>query len=282
MQDTINGIRYWHRRRCFTMEQRKRAHLALASFMRLQLGWSRALPESERSAIRTQALAICAGNAEAGEWAGLIDAAHESQAPFDGIEKQATKEMERLAKSLPAWEAFGAHVNGFGPLGLAIIVGEAGDLSAYSSKSKLWKRMGLALVGGVRQGGLTKTAPAADWIEHGYNRERRSRMWTIGDSLKKKQSAYREVYLARKAYERERAEANGLTVAEAAKIPKKRAGEFISLGHIDRRAQRYMEKRLLRDLWNAWRGRCGEGRIRCADEAKDQAPAPQQAMEDAA
>jgi len=115
--------------------------------------------------------------------------------------------------------------------------------------------MGVAVLDGTRQGGLAKTAPKEAWIAHGYNRQRRSRMWNIGDALIKNGVLYRKVYLARKEYERKRAEANGLTVAPSAKIPKGRAAEFMSDGHIHRRAQRYMEKRLLRDLWQAWNHR---------------------------
>lgn len=64
-----------------------------------------------------------------------------------------------------------------------------------------------------------------------------------------------------------------MTVIEAAKIPKARTDEFMSLGHIDRRAQRYMEKRLLRDLWRAWRnGETGNGDI--ANEAILRVPVP--------
>ena len=99
---------------------------------------------------------------------------------------------------------------------------------------------------------MPKSASKDDWIAHGYSRVRRSRMFVIGDALIKANGEYRAVYLARKEYERQRAEAAGLTVAPALKIPKARANEFISDGIIHRRAQRYMEKRLLRDLWQAW------------------------------
>jgi hypothetical protein len=37
------------------MDQRKRADLALGSFLRSALGWSRALPEAERKRINSQA-----------------------------------------------------------------------------------------------------------------------------------------------------------------------------------------------------------------------------------
>jgi hypothetical protein len=91
--------------------------------------------------------------------------------------------------------------------------------------------MGVGLVDGQRQ---RRTTDADLAVRMGYNAERRSVLYCIGDSLLKKQNPYRELYLQRKAYEQEKA-------PDGTKM----------LWH--RRAQRYMEKRLLRDLWRAWR-----------------------------
>lgn len=151
--------------------------------------------------------------------------------------RDATRELERAAQQLPAYDAFVKGVCGFGAVGLGMIVGEAGDLAAYANPGKLWKRFGLAPVMGRApstwrsKGGLS----ADDWTAVGYSPKRRSIMFQIGDSLLKKQSPYRELYLARKTVEAEKA-------PEGTKM----------LWH--RRAQRYAEKRLLRDLWRAWRG----------------------------
>lgn len=255
LETTILSIRHFHRQRVFAMDQRKRSDLALGAFMRTQLGWRKDLPADEAKAIREEAAAIIAGKADAGEYADIIAAAHGAKDPFEKIEASTSKMMGKLAKSLPVWESFAEPINGFGAVGLAIIVAEAGDLSNYPKKGHLWKRLGLAVIDGIAQGKLGKGASAAEWIEHGYNPERRSRIFTIGDSLIKKQNAYREIYLDRKAYEKTRAEMMGLQVVPAAKIPAKRADEFMSEGHVHRRAQRYMEQRLVRDLWQAWRDR---------------------------
>ncbi len=263
----IARLRRLHRMRCYAMEQRKRANLRLGSFLRLVLGWSRANTAAENARIEALAKAlVAAGEADAkkrpapieppeyGAWRNVILASIAARAPFNMIEKAATADMEALARTLPVWPWCEA-VRGFGAASLGVIVAEAGDLSGYPAKGHLWKRMGLAVMGDVRQGGLKKTASKADWIAHGYNRQRRSRIWNIGKALIKgnRDGVYRQTYLARKLYERGRAEAAGLIVAPSAKIPKARAAEFMSIGHIDRRAQRYMEKRLLRDLWQAWR-----------------------------
>jgi hypothetical protein len=262
----VAGIRRKHRERVFHMEQRKRADLALLAHLRMVLGWSKALPAAERERIKARAQALVemgereargkpAGtDADYAEWKATILATIASRAPHDALEAEAKKQMEALAKQLPVWP-WVESVRGFGAVSLAVIVAEAGDLSHYDNPARLWKRMGLAVMDGVRQGGLSKTASKAAWIAHGYNRQRRALVFVIGDSLVKGNAdgPYRALYLARKELERQKAEAAGLTVAPAAKIPAKRASEFMSEGHVHRRAQRVMEKRLLRDLWSEWR-----------------------------
>ncbi len=143
----------------------------------------------------------------------------------DNIEK----EMAKAAKSLDLND-FVDNINGFGYFGLALIVSEAGDLSNYANPGKLWKRMGLAVFNGKSQ---RRVKDAEEAIEQGYNPVRRSMMFTLGDSLIKKQNEYRELYLERKQYEKER-------------------DPEMSDMHAHRRAQRYMEKRLLKNLWQEW------------------------------
>jgi hypothetical protein len=237
LETVIAQIRYWHRQRVFAMEQRKRIDLALGAFLRMMLGWRKDLPDAERKAIAQRAQDLLDNPfAENSEWESVIAASTQARGPFATIEAKAVKEMSALAASLPVWPAFGEPIRGFGQASLAVIVAEAGDLSMYANPGKLWKRMGLAVMGDVRQGGLAKGASAAAWIEHGYSPARRSRMWNIGDALIKgnRDGEYRCVYLQRKAY-------------ELARDPEMQPIKA------HRRAQRYMEKRLLRDLWRAWR-----------------------------
>lgn len=281
--DLIAKLRYYHRQRVYAMEQRKRADLSLGWFLKTQLGWSKELPAAERKAIADRGAEIVSigekvlkqlaksetkrkpveGETDADylEWAPIILASVQARTPFDNIEATAEKAMAKLASDLRVF-SWALPIRGFGPVSLAIIVAEAGDLANYANPGKLWKRMGLApimkgdqtLAGATwRKGGLTKD----DWTQAGYSMARRSRMWNIGDALIKGNGDgyYRTLYLARKDVERAKAEAAGLTVAPSASIPKKDAAMYMSAGHIHRRAQRYMEKRLLRDLWNVWNGR---------------------------
>lgn len=267
LAETIAEIRYFHRNRCYAMETRKALDLRLGWFLKTQLGWSKSAPKPERDAIAMLATDFVKTGEKIAkgvdverpkgfdELEGIILAAIMARAPFDSVEKDAKKAMEKLALSLPVWE-WADGIRGFGPVSLAIIIAETGDLFHYSNPAKVWKRMGVGIVGDVRQGGLPKTAKKEDWVAHGYSRTRRSRMWNIGDALVKgnRDGRYRTLYLDRKEYEAAKAVAEGLIVAPSASIPKGKAVEYRSQGHIHRRAQRYMEKRLLRDLWNTWKG----------------------------
>ena len=132
-------------------------------------------------------------------------------------------------------------------LGLAIIIGEAGDLSNYANPAKIWKRFGLAVIDGVRQGGLPKGTAAEIWIEHGYNKKRRSSLWTIGDSLMKtngKDGYYKQMYDKRKKYESKRLLKKWIADGKTE--------ESFKPGHSHNRAKRYMEKALLKNLWCQW------------------------------
>jgi hypothetical protein len=174
---------------------------------------------------------------------------------FDATRLKCEKQLEGYAKQLPVFPWVKAE-RGLGALGLAIIVGEAGNLSDYPNEYALWKRMGVAVIDGRRQGnpdltGLSREERAKEWIRQKYKPMRRSRLYTVGASLIKHQvkrvcdkngkdtgerravGTYGAIYLDRKKLERER-------FPDASKM------------FIHRRAQRYMEKRLLRHLFHRW------------------------------
>ena len=242
-----------HRDRMFLMNQRKSCDLALGSYLRRAEGWRKEKPEAERKEIAARVAAMLDGSADAGQHSEVIDVSRKGSEAFTLKEDQEAWKLEYVAKTLPVWDAWAKDVKGFGARSLGVIVGEAGDLSNYDDYSKLWKRMGLAVMDGIRQGGLPKTASKDEWKEHGYNPKRRSHMFIIGECLTKAAGQYRDIYLARKEYERDRAATSGLVVLPSARIPKDDREGYMSDGHIHRRAQRYMEKRFLRDLWKAWR-----------------------------
>lgn len=280
--DTIGTIRALHRRRNLLMGQRKAQMLSLGAFIRTILGWHRDAPAAVRKEIEARAAGMIeAGRKEvAGKGNGSDDPAYaglhstilaclKGAEPLLREEEIATRAMEKLAKTLPVW-LWAKDVKGLGARSLAVIVGEAGDLGSYDKgEAGVWKRLGLAVIDGRRQGNAGKGADAATWQRHGYSPMRRSAMYVIGECLIKQKGRYREIYMARKAIEAAKAEAAGLRVLPAAKIKKSEAAGCISQMHIHRRAQRYMEKRLLRHLLRAWR----RAEVAASEGTMDHAPA---------
>ena len=182
----------------------------------------------------------------------------EAQAVIHREQMKLRKRLEKLAKCLPIYERFVENISGFGPFGLAQIVGECGDLSSYPTPAKLWKRMGLH----VHNGAAAKRISGAEAIEVGYSPQRRAIMFVIGESLLKKKNAYYTLYLKRKEYEEAQTQAGAHAERVAStrwSVATKENKERIAKGWlpksiIHKRAARYATKRLLLDLWKAWRG----------------------------
>lgn len=181
----------------------------------------------------------------------------------DMLEKQQKayeKQLVKLAKKMPVYE-WAQGIKGFGDASLAKIIGECGDLSMYSNPAKLWKRMGLAVIGDGRQRMVSGSAA----LEHGYCPERRALMWNVGDCIIRAQvrkgeedgpstaiGELGELYLSRKAMELEKCQAIDADPEQREKYASK-TGKYAPVAHSHNRAKRYIEKRLLRDLWRAWR-----------------------------
>ena len=160
---------------------------------------------------------------------------------WDNLREKVETDMRKLARTLPV-HAWANGVRGFGDLGLAIVIGETGDLSLYETKERVWKRLGLAVIEGFRQQRRSDPDEAA---AHGYNPKRRAEVWAIADSMFRHQwrgekddvpahaiGPYGEVYAIRKAATE---------------------GREWTLKHRDNDARRIMAKALVADLWAAWR-----------------------------
>ncbi|HUT92081.1 MAG TPA: hypothetical protein VMY37_21480 [Thermoguttaceae bacterium] len=207
------------------------------AYVRRVLGWRMDLPEKERNRI----------NKEAGELVTAIQGGHgpddnqlafaalvhgfcitmlQARSPLDREREHAEQRLRKHAEQLPAW-AWVKGVHGMGSLGLAIIIGEAGDLSNYANPGKLWKRLGLAPPSTYDMIKIDGTPGRC------LPRQRRSAIWTIGYSLILSGGDYKTIYDERKAYEKER-------------------DPDMTKMHAHRRAQRYMEKRVIRNLWREW------------------------------
>ena len=236
---------------------------------------------------------ICDGDKDAGGklWGEVKkDEGHElrvwlnpyiaGMAPLEAAKIDREKVLAKLVKRLPI-HAWAKTVSGLGEVSLAGVIGECGKFEPgqYRSVSALWKRMGMAVIEGERQRRVTGAAA----LDHGYNAERRSLMWNIGCCLIKAQvrnvkdekgkkiegsehgiGELGELYLSYKARLIEKNEAGGFAETAARAVERaKKAGSKpneanvagkLTKPHLHNMAQRYIEKRLLRQLWQAWRG----------------------------
>lgn len=175
----------------------------------------------------------------------------QSRGPIDDLRDSVEAQMRSLAESLPVWAKFkgpkSKDVPGFGSLGLAIIVGEAGDLSRFPGPDALKKWMGAAppncYLKLCKNGELKPCPPKSTYAE----------LYAVCDSLLKQENKYRECYHA--AAER-----------IAAKLPDQDKGKQTKTGkrslhkHGELMARRVPAQELLKDLWRAWRDAAnGEG-----------------------
>lgn len=161
-----------------------------------------------------------------------------SREGWDQLRDASETAMREIARSFPVRERV-ARILGFGDLGLAVIVAEAGnDLTAYPHHMHLWKRLGLAPYNGKagstwKGGGLT----AKEWRDLGYSPVRRGTIaGDVGIPLffNKSRNAYGAVYAARRAH-------TALTHPEW------------TPAHSDNDARRIMTKALIKDVWRMWR-----------------------------
>lgn len=123
---------------------------------------------------------------------GLINATSTAAVGFQSMVLGYEKQMEKLAKQLPVakWAQLPPQ-RGLGMKSLAVIIGEAGDLSNYANPGKLWRRMGCApyesngtmQMASTWRSGRNGKLSSEEWEDFGYSPRRRSVMYVIGESL---------------------------------------------------------------------------------------------------
>lgn len=197
-------------------------------------------------------------------------------APLDEAADDYKKRLEKLGAQLPV-ASWVKSVKGLGMASFATIVGEAGDIGTYRGPACLWKRMGVAVIGGKAQGKPGAGADAETWIAHGYRAPRRSVSWNARQHLIMAQGRWRPMF-------GEDVDANPVLTPyqrmfakrvryETFKCPHKRKDGTIILAedgqplriklaatgkesysaHAIARAMRYVEKAMLKHLYLNWR-----------------------------
>lgn len=226
-----------------SMRMEFRINNAARADIRRYLNWNWDLPEKERAKINKDAADIMTAieNGQPHPIAPKILIHIQAKSNYINYREFLEKEMKRLAESLPAWSQM-EQVKGFGLMGMACIIGEAGDLSNYANPAKLWKRLGLAPRS--EYASITNDGEPCTKMP----KRRRSVSWRVADSLLRQKNKYQELYYMRREHEL-------VNHPECDKGTDKKTGKQKIDKAADRRARRYAEKRLIRDLWNVWQGK---------------------------
>lgn len=238
------------RRKFFIGLNNKQTNSAKA-LVRRQIGWKSEGSEELRKKQNARAARIVSaalkGKEQKEEDRAIADACMldlmviaKALAPCEEARHQIELEMCRIVRKMDihAWQK---SITGFGEKSLAVIIGEAGNLSNYSSDDKLRKRLGLAPFNGKaystwrKGGGLTTD----DWIVAGYAPRRRAELHAVMEPLFKHQTMRAGPYRA--AYDRRRAH-TAITHPEWKRMQ----------SHMD--GLRIMTQKLVSDLWSEWRG----------------------------
>lgn len=264
-EDTIEDIcgelmTLQHVRR-FCIRQQTRCNNAVVAFVRTQLGFSTDLPEAERKAIskrarqlievmeqgdlpRDERLTVWQTDTIYTIYASNVSA----RAPWDKLRAEQEASMKQLATQLPVYDWIKS-VRGVRALGLAVIVGEVGDIGYNRQRpSGVWKRLGYSVEeDGYRQGrlppGLSKDERTKAWKKRGYNPHRRAEAWAFLDDMLVRHQYQKGVVLG--PY-------GEYYVKKKAEYLDRYANERAVKAHADKAARRYMAKMFLRDLWREW------------------------------
>lgn len=261
LQDVVLSLALLERERRAYIAARVKLENMAASRVRSVMGFNpRAKGEEAPKALKETALAIVRAVAEGkplkGENAKIAEAVADFVGPVMGgvpqlekAEKAKVKAMEKLAARLPSPVVeFQKSRKGFGLRGLAVIIATChGDgmngLADFSEIAKVWRRMGLEASPADKERVMYKInrSQAFAFI---YDPIIRAQIRRVGDEATAT-GPDGQRYLDAKAKYLRRVELTAdLPKGSKEKWTPKRA---------DLAARRVMAKRLLKDLWRAWR-----------------------------
>lgn len=242
MRASIYAVKRFWRVRQQLLRDRNRLIVAYSAMMRSEMGWTHETPPAKRKQIEAAALRYVKDSL-VGKPTDPQHAAIEmmygrhlaaAYAPIAAGLKEAEAACINAVKATPYWPILD-RVEHLGDIGLAGIIGYAGDLSLCQHPYWLYRRFGLAFVNGERQR-KTTNADLAQLL--GYSPSRRSFLHTIAVSAGvMHKGRYRTMYDKSKAVE----------------LKRELDGKPLSKIHAHRRALRVVAKTILLDVLEAWR-----------------------------
>jgi len=271
------------RQRAITIKSRVMQANRLQAVVAGTLGYSSGMAEKDRLKKFAEASAlikaVAAGKADSPLKIVILTTLIGIDA-FDRMQADLEKAMVKQAKRLPvaAWVK-APQQRGFGLLFLAIVVGECGDLANYANPGKLWRRLGCApwsfgdrtAMGATWRAGKEGKLPAEEWARYGYSPRRRSIAYLIGEGIVKQNTVAGVMSIDPDCWRAGHGANDGaggdpvgetdtITAPGPYRLRYDEAKAAARVAHPDwpplrchRHAMLLATKRLLRELWVAWR-----------------------------
>jgi hypothetical protein len=258
MTATVDTLKALHRKRRYWMKLQQKIDRALESYVRINFtAWSPDLDEKQRAAENKKALALLTA-ARKGEGdpelIRIVTRTELVREPIDLERTEMERQMTQAAAALPVY-AYVESVHGAAALGLGTIIAETGDLANYANPGKVWSRLGFAPYDGLagsswkRETWRPRSLTKEEWIAHPFNASRYALMfqiglWLVNAQVEGKEKSgtdygrpkgpYGEAYVSRRKH---------TAVTHPDWTPM----------HARQDAVRYVMKRYLKHLWQAWR-----------------------------
>lgn len=175
------------------------------------------------------------------------------------------KQLREKVRELPVWKAWAKEAFGIGELTVGHLAGQCNDLCNFPKVEKLYKFLGLGVFNGHAQGKIKGMKICGDAAKgQFYSPPLLSKMLLMGKNLmkcagKRPDAPYAQLYRLKHAEYKAEAEVenekqNRLMDAEGIPEGKDRwkTGRLISYGTVTMRAERWITKRMIKDLYRAW------------------------------
>jgi hypothetical protein len=193
-----------------------------------------------------------------------LEMTRQALGPVTAFRDSVEERMREFAKKTPVTGTIEA-TPGFNLLGVAVIIGEAGDLNRYSTVRKLWRRLGLGMAPGHEAHAYSTWKwlglPADEWERAGYSPKRLGQIYgvvTVPLVMHKSKSRYGAIYEARRAHTAIMHPT--VTSAECKADPIRWTPSHSAMD-----AGRVITKALIADLWSEWR-RGSPGVLQACDD----------------